>query len=1843
MKYSFKIRNIFVLLLIAIFMFVPFFDVNAASPYDISVELYEFDGLDTADFLMSYQDGDAVKISDGAAINPGSYVAAGVKYKVGDPADAMIIQIGMYYDPNALELVKDEDLIMLEFDNRAEKNGGVFPGTGSAATRVRWTISDANEMPLFKDGKNLINVTLGDESASRSLLTNPGGVMFFYFFKVKDDATPQSKIEFTFDDERNSKTDQDGNASSMTSTPVSYEVYGEVSSDNTLASLTVKNGETSYILNPTFVAGSTTTNYNTVVPNAISSIDLQAVGHDSGASILPGELGNKNLVVGDNSFSITVTAADGSAEIYTIVIKRLSNVASLSALSLSGITLTPNFSDSSYKYTATVPYRTTSTLVSATAVSPGTIREGTGNFNFATAGLHKKSVIVDAEDCNVLYKDVPGNVCSSNTYELEITRSNPSTDTTLSDLKVNNVTVNGFTSGTDTYTLAPVVNSVTSLNVTATPSFQYATYVVNGNNNLKVGDNAITVVVTAEDGVSKGTYTLNVYRQSNDTTLSALNVTSDPQGVLSPNFSSGTRTYTYTYDEKVTKIDINGTTTNANVKSVTGFKEYTIGVDTNAVITVTAEDGTTNSYTINFERKKSSDTSLGSLSVENSGTVYTLNPSFSPTEDSYTVSVPNNIDSVEIKATAGSANAKGVTGTGNKTLDFGNNDFELVVTAEDNKTKTYNIRVVRELNTDATLTGIDVNGTAIAGFTSGTDTYTLDPVSGSITSLNITAHTSYPHATYTVTGNSNLKFGNNSILVEVTAQDGTTKETYTLNVYRQSNDTTLSELNVTSDPQGVLSPNFSSGTRTYTYTYDEKVTKIDINGTTTNANVKSVTGFKEYTIGVDTNAVITVTAEDGTTNSYTINFERKKSSDTSLGSLSVENSGTVYTLNPSFSPTEDSYTVSVPNNIDSVEIKATAGSANAKGVTGTGNKTLDFGNNDFELVVTAEDNKTKTYNIRVVRELNTDATLTGIDVNGTAIAGFTSGTDTYTLDPVSGSITSLNITAHTSYPHATYTVTGNSNLKFGNNSILVEVTAQDGTTKETYTLNVYRKSNNTTLSELIVTSDPQGVLTPTFSGNKKSYRYIYDESVEKINVNATAADSKVIRIEGIGEYTVGVDTVATIKVVAEDESEDTYTVTFERETSSDVTLASLSVENGDNVYTLDPRFSPNVDTYTVSVPNDIDQVEIKATASSENVKSVTGIGNKSLAFGNNEVKIVVTAEDDSTKTYTVNIKRELSSDADLLDIKVGGVSVTDFNKDTITYTLDPVGSAISSLAITYTKSHDEADVVVSGADFLVEGLENNITLTVTSQDGSVTKVYTLKVRRLLSDANLATLEVTSDPQGVLTPEFNPNTNSYVYKYDRTVTTIHVAATSNDAIGITGTGDYTIGTDSQATITITPEDGNLKTYVIDFEQVLDDDGTLSALTVSKDGSDYTLSPVFAPDHKEYEVHVTSDVTSVNISAVANSPYASSVIEGVGDVTLEYGSNEFEIKVTAENNEKTIYKLTIIRAMNSNSGLASLEVDGVLVPGFVTSKTSYTLDAVSNIKDSIVISATGEENTTVTGTGTKTLQVGDNRFEVVVTAQDNVTKTTYVINIRRKSDNNYLGNLEISEGTLTPTFNKETENYTATVASGITSVIVTASKEDQASKLEIGKDLTSLTETDTYTYSDLKAGANELKIKVTSENGTEKVYTLVITREQDPTDQKITSSVYNVTTDNILGVKSLTSIDDFKDNIDNENAYLVIYDSTDTTVVTDSNIGTGMIVKLIINGEIKDQKVIIVLGDTTGDGEIDLLDAVKITNDFIGKSSLTGAYRIAGNVIDDDAIDLLDAVKVTNHFIGKALID
>jgi len=133
------------------------------------------------------------------------------------------------------------------------------------------------------------------------------------------------------------------------------------------------------------------------------------------------------------------------------------------------------------------------------------------------------------------------------------------------------------------------------------------------------------------------------------------------------------------------------------------------------------------------------------------------------------------------------------------------------------------------------------------------------------------------------------------------------------------------------------------------------------------------------------------------------------------------------------------------------------------------------------------------------------------------------------------SITNLEVTAIPENPYATVSITGNTNLKMGENKIEIHVLAQDKSREAVYQIYVTKTQNvelaNANLENLAVR---QGMLIPEFDFNHTKYRVEVSSQTNQIDILAIPQREKAkTNIVGNEAIEVG-DNMIQIQVLAED-------------------------------------------------------------------------------------------------------------------------------------------------------------------------------------------------------------------------------------------------------------------------------------------------------------------------------------------------------------------------------------------------------------------------------------------------------------------------------------------------------------------------------------------------------------------------------------------------------------------------------------------------------------------------------------------------------------------------------------
>lgn len=168
-------------------------------------------------------------------------------------------------------------------------------------------------------------------------------------------------------------------------------------------------------------------------------------------------------------------------------------------------------------------------------------------------------------------------------------------------------------------------------------------------------------------------------------------------------------------------------------------------------------------------------------------------------------------------------------------------------------------------------------------------------------------------------------------------------------------------------------------------------------------------------------------------------------------------------ISPDFLPDVNEYYLIVDENVKDIDVTAIPQNAEAN-VKITGNKNLKNGLNKIEIDVTSEDKSEKNkYTINVTKtsnEQNANADLETLAIENYVLTPeFDTNETNYTVN-VSNNTNNLNILAIASDMNAKVNVTGNTNLKYGNNKVVITVTAENGITLKKYNINAYKKNDN---------------------------------------------------------------------------------------------------------------------------------------------------------------------------------------------------------------------------------------------------------------------------------------------------------------------------------------------------------------------------------------------------------------------------------------------------------------------------------------------------------------------------------------------------------------------------------------------------------------------------------------------------------------------------------------------------------------------------------------------------------------------------------------------------------------
>lgn len=226
------------------------------------------------------------------------------------------------------------------------------------------------------------------------------------------------------------------------------------------------------------------------------------------------------------------------------------------------------------------------------------------------------------------------------------------------------------------------------------------------------------------------------------------------------------------------------------------------------------------------------------------------------------------------------------------------------------------------------------------------------------------------------------------------------------------------------------------------------------------------------------------------------------------------------------------------------------------------------------------------------------------------------------------------------------------------------------------------------------------------------------------------------------------------------------------------------------------------------------------------------------------------------------------------------------------------------------------------------------------------------------------------------------------------------------------------------------------------------------------------------------------------------------------------------------------------------------------------------------------------------------------------------------------NHHLRDLKVN-GTSVNNFDHDTNEYTFYVRSGATSVTIEATTINKNATLAgVGAVM-------------LTGDTTTCNIEVTAENGAKNTYTIHVVKsgtiEMTP-DEIINESALKKNGSYISGLALGSTVENLSSLIKTTSVGASISVKTSGgTIKTEGVLGTGDMIT-VTNGTASSDYTLVMYGDTSGDGEITVLDLLRVQKHILGYTLLNGSFNSAADVSHDNEITVLDLLKIQKHILG-----
>ena len=1034
------------------------------------------------------------------------------------------------------------------------------------------------------------------------------------------------------------------------------------------------------------------------------------------------------------------------------------------------------------------------------------------------------------------------------------------------DATLKNIALEGYELAFDAATLTYNVD----LGLAEIPAISYEKQLDGQTVELSVADTT-TIKVTAENGEATQTYSIIFNREKEATSalLSALAVLNGEPIVFEAN-----------------KFDYATTLTEGDFAQIYYTKEFAAdsikAVQEDGVATIDVFNGSElrNTYTLTYNKTLSTNASLANILVN--GVEIS---DFDPLNDHYNISYTKG-DVVDIEPIL-AEEGQSVEVEFNETEQT----FVITVKAENTEiTKEYRVTLTEIKDDNASLAGIFIDGVLIDGFSSDDNEY------------NYTVASEMPKWNVPAMPSITVEAGAEGQTINI-EQNGINAKTYITVVAANGTSTKVYEVSFTEEKSSYAYLNsIAANYVELEFFAADKANYgvfVPVGEDYPEITFEKGDAFQTVTENLSEDVYeIVVTAENGDTFTYTITFETAYTGISTLAGITIDG-----TSLEGFDSDILGYAVELP-----VGTKYLPEIGVLSGEVGQNVQIITNGVNGVtEIIVTADDGvTTSTYEI-VFSVIPSDvATLNNILVDGEALVGFEPDELEYTVTLPVGTREWPIVSWEAGDEYQTVTPTEDE-IDMYNKVVKLTTLAQDGVHTLTYTVNlVVEKSSNNTLKDIQIDN-----------ASLEGFEALTNKYVVELPIGTTEF-SDVTYTEGDAYQTIEKivnENIVSIKVVAEDGSERTYTVEFVILHSSNANLAGLYVD-----YELVEGFEPETTEYNYVLPygtTEMPEVEYEAGDMWQTITTTP-------CELKGDYIIYVLAEDGvSSKTYTIHFSVAKSDNALLSSIIVAEEEIPSFDAEVFEYTYPlPYGETVVP-SVNYVKSMETQVVTLVNA----ASINEVTTITVVAEDGITRNVYSIKwVNKESNNATLKNIYV----DGKAIEEFDSQDSEYIVSLPYGTEVLPVVTVEP------GDADQTVVVeivDMQAIISVTAQDGTPNEYIITFEIEKSTENRLKDIFVKG-----VLLDGFNPEVMEYEIVYPNGTPVEDVATLEDLTY--NVFDPIEQVTLMNDSMRLMIQVIAENGDMRMYVINQSIALSNNTKLDDILINGKSIDGFDPEELEYT---------------------------------------------------------------------------------------------------------------------------------------------------------------------------------------------------------------------------------------------------------------------------------------------------------------